>query len=73
MVVNMKILFNYEELSKELEFMKEGEEILLYERDIRTWKEQRDFQNYLSKLIMFNRCNGIKIKGGLIFKKEEVE
>lgn len=66
----MKVVFNSKDLKKELKEMKEGESILLYEREIKSSQELREFRNYVSKLIALNRNLDLKIKGGLIFKKE---
>ena len=65
----MKIVFTQEDLNKELERLKEGEEILFYDRPIESIQEQIEFQKYLSKLIMFFRAEDITLTGALIFKK----
>ena len=49
--------------------VKEGEEIILYERRIGCVEELMNFQKYLSKLIMVYRGMDIDILGGLIFRK----
>jgi len=65
----MKIVFTQEELNRELEKLKEGEKIIFYDRPIESIQQQIEFQNYLSKLMMFARYSNIKISGALIFKK----
>ncbi len=65
----MKIVFNDKDLTKALKKMKKGEEVLLYEKDINGYRELKEFQNYLSRLIVISRSEDLQIRGGLIFKK----
>ncbi len=69
----MKIVFNGNELTKELKLAKEGEEILFYDRQIKSMQDKIEFDNYLSKLMMIGRSMNLKITGILSFTKQEAE
>ncbi len=67
----MKIVFNTQNLNKELKKLKEGESILLHERRVSGWQGMMEFQKYLYKILMLSRPEDLEIYGGLIFKKNE--
>ena len=64
----MKIVTNSKDFREEVGKLSKGEEILFYDRDINDYTSMREFQNFISRLMMLRRHLGLKITGVLSFK-----
>ncbi len=69
----MKVVFNERALTKELKLAKEGEEILFYDRPIKSIQDKIEFEKYLSRLMLIGRAMDLKITGCLSFVKQEMK
>jgi hypothetical protein len=65
----INVVFNAEDLVKQMKKAKNGAEFLLYETTIDNLEDFRNFRKYFEELVVFQRANGYKINGVLSFKK----